>query len=224
MQEPQGDDERWDSQHGEAQCQVHLPHSFMLTDIVYNSMDASNPSKGPIMTIRLSNSISRIQTPSNVLGVARLVCQTSLFFRYNFGNAWFSTNYNILPSNHIMWWSGYFRDDAHTYQWASCWQTTCWPTSWLTCWWITYLQTTCWQIACKWTTYQHTIYWPTCWSTCWWITYLQTTCWQITCKWTTYQHTTYWPTCWSTCWWTTCWQATYWGVTYQSNTCWPIIY
>jgi hypothetical protein len=39
------------------------------------------------MTIRLFSSTSGIQMPNNVLGAARLVCQTPLFFHYNFGNA-----------------------------------------------------------------------------------------------------------------------------------------
>jgi hypothetical protein len=43
-------------------------------------MDASNPGKGSITTTRLSNSTSRTYAPNNVLKVAKLVCQTPLFF------------------------------------------------------------------------------------------------------------------------------------------------
>jgi len=59
----------------------------MLTNIICNSMDASNPSKEPVMTIKLFSFTSEIQMLNNVLGATRLVCQTPLFFHYNFGNA-----------------------------------------------------------------------------------------------------------------------------------------
>jgi len=52
----------------------------MLSDTVCTSMDASNPSRELVMTTRLFDSTSRTQSLNSVLGVAKLVCQISLFF------------------------------------------------------------------------------------------------------------------------------------------------
>jgi hypothetical protein len=52
----------------------------MLTNIIHNSMDTSNPSKGSITTTKLFGSILRTHAPNSVLGVAKLVCQTLLFY------------------------------------------------------------------------------------------------------------------------------------------------
>jgi hypothetical protein len=68
MQEPRGVNERLDPRHGEAQHQVHLPQSFMLTDTIHTFLDTSNPKRASIITIRLSISSSRIHVPNSVLG------------------------------------------------------------------------------------------------------------------------------------------------------------
>jgi hypothetical protein len=43
-------------------------------------MDTSNPNKGSVTTTRLFSSTLGTQTPNSVLGAAKLVCQTPLFF------------------------------------------------------------------------------------------------------------------------------------------------
>jgi hypothetical protein len=71
---PQGVDKILDPQHGEAQHQVWLPHSFVLTNTIPNPMGA--------LTSRVSrrefNSIFRSKALVGLLGVAQVVCQATL--------------------------------------------------------------------------------------------------------------------------------------------------
>jgi hypothetical protein len=79
VQEPRGVDKKLDPQCGEAQHQIRLPQSFVLTNTICTSMDTSNPKRGLIMIVKLFGSTSRIQAPNSELRAAKLVCQTPLF-------------------------------------------------------------------------------------------------------------------------------------------------
>lgn len=75
---PQGVDERLNLQHGEAQCQVHLPQSFM-EDTIFNPMGGPTFSGVSLTARGMPNSTSKTRTPTRLLGVVTRICQTPFF-------------------------------------------------------------------------------------------------------------------------------------------------
>jgi hypothetical protein len=62
---PRGVDERLDPQHGEAQCQVQLPQSFVLTNTILKPIGASTSSG---VSRKAPSSIPRSKTPMSLMG------------------------------------------------------------------------------------------------------------------------------------------------------------
>jgi hypothetical protein len=78
---PQGVDERLNLQHGEAECQIHLPQSFM-PDTIFDLMGVGGVTFGGISVIvrGMLNSTSKTITLTSLLGVATIICQTPFFW------------------------------------------------------------------------------------------------------------------------------------------------
>jgi len=63
--EPQGVDERLNPQCGEAQHQMRVPRSFVLTNTIPNPIAVSR---------KMPSSIPRSKAPTSLMGVAKVMC------------------------------------------------------------------------------------------------------------------------------------------------------
>jgi hypothetical protein len=73
---PQNGDERLDPQCDEIQCQMQLPQSFVLINIIPNSMGVSTFYGVSRM---VPSSIYKSKAPTCLLGVTKVVCHAPLF-------------------------------------------------------------------------------------------------------------------------------------------------
>ncbi len=74
----------------------------MLADIFSHLILAFTYSIVLIMTKRLISSFFEAKTLSNMLGAAKMVCQTPLIFSHDIGLALLSNNSNISNGSYIM--------------------------------------------------------------------------------------------------------------------------
>jgi hypothetical protein len=75
--EPQGANEKLDFQHGGVQHHVQPPQSFVLIDTISNPMGVSTFSG---VSRKALNFIARSKASTSLMGAAKIMCQTSLFY------------------------------------------------------------------------------------------------------------------------------------------------